>query len=115
MNNKQEYKIKENKLRWLGIDLDHTVAYSDYPDFKLKRPIKGAKEAMDKLNKSGWKIIIYTSRAWAEYDIIEKWLNKNKIPFRRIVCGKLFAKYYIDDRNIAFSGNWKEIVSTLKT
>ena len=44
-----EYKIKENKLKWLGVDLDKVVAHSDYPDFKLRKPIKGAKEALDKL------------------------------------------------------------------
>ncbi|MEK7129127.1 MAG: hypothetical protein AAB858_02130 [Patescibacteria group bacterium] len=119
MTNAKEYKIKEKELRWLGIDLDNCVAHSNYPDYKLLKPITGAKGALKRLEKDGWKIIIHTSRGWAEYDTIEKWLTKNKIPFRRIVCGKLFAKYYIDDRNIAFNGNWKEVVSkidgTLKT
>jgi len=97
-----------------GIDLDNTIAHSDSLDFKLRKPIKGAKEALDKLTKDGWKIIIYTSRSWVEYDIIERWLNKNKIPFRRIVCGKLFAKYYIDDRAVSFRGSWNNVLKQIK-
>ena len=63
---------------------------------------------------NGYKIIIHTSRAWNEYDIIEKWLDDWKIPHRRIVCGKLFAKYYIDDRNIEFNGSWEKVYKKIR-
>ena len=109
-----EYKIKEQELKWLAIDLDKTIAVSNYPNFKLQEPIKGAKESIDKLVAKGWKIIIHTARPWSDYDIIEKWLNKYEIPHRRIVCGKLFAKYYIDDRGIEFKGNWNKVLKKIK-
>ena len=107
MNKKKEFSIKEKQLKWLACDLDKTIANSSYPKFKLEKPIKGAKEALDKLTKQGWKIVIHTSRPWSDYDIIEKWLIKHQIPFRRIVCGKLFARFYFDDRGIGYRGNWK--------
>lgn len=106
--------IKEAELKWLGIDLDRTVANnSAYPEYKLLKPIKGAKKALKKLTKDGWKIVIHTSRPWNDYSLIENWLNKNKIPFKRIVCGKLFAKWLIDDRGIEFRGNWEEVVKKI--
>ena len=107
-------EIKDNELKWLGIDFDQTIASnSGAPDFTPLEPLDGAKEALDLLVSKGWKIVIYTARAWHEYDIIENWLNKYNLPFRRIVCGKLFVKWMIDDRNIEFKGNWPEIIERL--
>ena len=111
---KDEFSIKERELKWIGIDLDKTLTHTKYPEFKLTKPIKGAKEALKKLNKDGWKITISTSRAWADYENIERWLLKWDIPFRRIVCGKLLCKFFIDDRNIEFNGDWKETIEKLR-
>ena len=99
---------KDNELRWLLIDLDGTLAYSEPPDYELQEPIEGAREAMEKLTSKGWKIIIYTARPWIDYEIIENWLNKYQIPFRRIICGKPLGKYIVDDRNLEFHGDWEE-------
>jgi phosphoglycolate phosphatase-like HAD superfamily hydrolase len=108
-------KRAEAQLRWLGIDLDKTVAQnSSYPDFELLDPVDGAKDALTKLEADGWKIIIHTSRHWQDYELIESWLLKHQIPFRRIVCGKLFAKYYVDDRGIAYTGDWNEVLKQIK-
>lgn len=113
MNTKQ---LTEEKLKWVACDLDKTIAHNTgYPEFNLLEPIIGTKEYLDKLVANGYKIIIHTSRAWNEYDIIEKWLDDWKIPHRRIVCGKLFAKYYIDDRNIDFNGDWEEVYKKITT
>lgn len=104
----------ESQIKWIGVDLDKTLANnSAYPEYKLLEPITGAKEAMDKLTADGWKIIIYTARAWVDYEIIEDWLNQYQIPFRRIVCGKLFVKYMVDDRNIEFKGDWNEVLKKI--
>ncbi len=110
----KEEQMKENSFKWLAVDLDKTIATSNYPDFKLEEPINGAKRALYDLIIDGWKIIIHTSRPWSEYDVIEKWLIDNSIPFRRIVCGKLFAKYYIDDRGIKFDGDWNKVLKQIK-
>lgn len=108
------YERAERELCWIGIDLDKTLANNTaFPDFDLLEPIDGAKEALEQLNKDGWKIIIYTSRPWHDYEKIESWLNSYNIPYRRIVCGKLFVKYMVDDRNIEFNGNWREVLNKI--
>lgn len=100
----QEEKIKEDELKWVGIDLDGTIAQSHYPDFTLLEPIEGSLYSLNKLDTMGYKIIIYTARPWADYEKIEAWLTKYKMPFRRIVCGKLFCKVLVDDRALHFDG-----------
>lgn len=110
--NEDAYKLMEKDLRWLGVDLDNCLACNTgYPDFSLTDPVVGAKKAMEKLNADGWKIIIYTARHWQDYELIEKWLDKYNIPYRRIVCGKLFCKWLIDDRAIGFrNDDWDDVV-----
>ena len=111
----KEEAIAENQLRWIGIDLDKTLATnSPYPEYRLLEPVKGAKEALEQLNADGWKIVIYTSRPWMEHEQIENWLDRYNIPYKRIVCGKLFVKWLVDDRAIQFKGDWKETLKDIK-
>jgi len=106
--------IKDKELKWLGIDFDNTLAHNTgYPTFEPTVPLDGAIEAMNELAKK-WKITIYTSRHWADYQIIEDWLIRHNIPFRRIICGKPLFKYMIDDRNIEFKGKWKKTLKKVK-
>lgn len=107
--------IQEKQLKWILVDFDKTIATnSDYPEYKPLKPVDGAKKYLDRLVKDGWKITIYTSRPWNDYDLIEKWLDKWSIPHRRIICGKAFGKYIIDDRAIEFRGNWEETFNKIK-
>lgn len=101
------------ELKWLGIDLDGVISDTKAPEYKLGDLIPGAKEAMDKLESDGWKLIIYTARPWADYEEIESWLNEKQIPFRRIVCGKLLVKFLIDDRCIGFK-NWDDTLNQIQ-
>ena len=103
-------KLTDEKLKWVAVDLDFTIAKtSGYPDFKLLEPMPGAKDALHKLTDAGWKITIHTSRPSADYETIESWCEYWNIPFRRIECGKLLAKYYVDDRAIEFHNDWDEV------
>lgn len=102
--------ISSGDLRWLAVDFDETIAKnSGYPDFIPTEPLPHCKEALDFIVSKGYKIIIHTSRPWQDYDNIEKWLVEHEIPFRRIVCGKLMAKIYIDDRNFDTKIDWSDI------
>ena len=107
-------KKQEHELNWLGIDLDKTIAHnSPHPDYALLEPIDGAREALQSLSKGGWRITIYTARHWQDYDIICEWLNKYKIPYDQVVCGKLFCRWMIDDKAIHFD-SWDNVLKQIK-
>lgn len=106
--------IPNDKLKWIGVDLDGTLAQFIWPKPGIGEPMPGAVEAMQKIHESGDKIIIYTSRSWGEYCAIEDWCNDHKIPFSRISCGKPLFKYVIDDKNVEFHGNWEETLDKIK-
>jgi hypothetical protein len=99
--------LPSDGLRWVSVDFDETIAHnSGYPDYIPKEPLGGVKEKLEALEEKDYKIIIHTARPWADYTNIEQFMDYYKLPFRRIVCGKLLAKYYIDDRN-AGGLNWE--------
>lgn len=104
--------LKSEDLIWLGIDLDKTLAHND-EDFNLLEPIEGAKESLEELQSAGYKVIIYTARPWAEYQLVEEWLDNYAIPYNKIVCGKPLFRYIIDDKNIEFR-NWQQVMEDLK-
>ena len=97
------------------IDFDDTICHnSGFPNFKPTKPIKGAREALIKLKKKGFKITVFTARGWPDYQLIENWMRKHKMPTRRIICGKPLGKYIIDDRNVEFNGDWKQVINKIK-
>ena len=106
--------LNNDDLRWLLVDFDDTICHnSGSPDYTPTTPLEGAKESLDKLVKDGWKITIYTARSWSDYQRIESWLDEHQIPHRRIICGKPLGKYIIDDRNLPFNGDWKEVINKI--
>lgn len=112
--NKYTKTITNEKLKWFSCDLDGTLAESIWPEEGIGAPILGAKEAMIELAKQGFKLMVYTSRHWDDYQNIEDWLNDNGIPFKRIVCGKPLVRFHIDDKNIEFNGSWAESMAKVK-
>lgn len=90
-------------LLWAAIDLDGTLAEGiwtpDNPTSKIGDPIWPNVRKARELEAAGYKNIIHTSRGWTDYENIEGWLNHYNVPYRRIVCGKLLAAVYVDDRN----------------
>ena len=97
-------------LKWLAVDFDDTLCRSTWsPENPLAPPGDPIKENVAELRRCvglGWKIIIHTARSWAEFEIVESWLNHHDIPFKTIVCGKLLAYRMVDDRNAMLGGPW---------
>ena len=93
-------------LLWLAVDFDGTLAEAaPGPDengvWPIGEPITGNIEKARDAIRRGWKVVIHTSRPWAEYEMVEQWMNIHDVPFNKIVCGKLLAVRYIDDRGIS--------------
>lgn len=91
-------------LIWLAVDLDSTLAsplpLEEVLGGAIGPPIRENVEKARRAHQAGWKIVIHTARGWAEYERIEAWLKEFNIPFRTIVCGKILAHSYVDDRAV---------------
>lgn len=111
--NKYNEKIHNDQLRWIGVDLDNCLAIDIWPEPGIGPIMPGAKETLDKIQAQGYKLVLFTSRPYADYNNIEKWCEDNQLPIRRIFCGKPFLRWMIDDRNIEFKGSWDEIVNKI--
>ena len=99
-------------LIWCAIDFDGTIAYSTWsPEDPLALPGEPIERNIRKLRQlveAGYKIVVHTSRSWCDYELIEAYLNLHHIPFSRIVCGKLLARVYVDDRAVhADDPDWR--------
>src|SRR3990167_1318891 len=100
--------ITNEEVKGLGVDFDDTMcSNSGHPDYTPREPLPGAVESLQALDKMGYKIWIFTARPWVDYKNIEEWCKHYGVPVRRIVCGKPFFKWIIDDKNIEFDGDWK--------
>lgn len=107
------------KGKIIGIDFDSTISHC--PKWKgvgvFGKPIQNAKWAIEKFKEMGALIMIHTTRK--ETQLIRTWLKENEIPYDfvnhsprnakwKLSEKKLFADFYIDDRNISFNGDWRE-------
>ena len=79
-------------------------------------PVKGIKEAIDQLRMSGFKIVIFSSRALSEKGktAVINYLNRYDIKYDGITSEKIPAMVYIDDRAICFDGNALALVDKVK-
>lgn len=91
-------------LKWAALDLDGTLAQGIWtpedPTRQIGPPIRANVVKLNHLVADGWKIAIHTSRPWADYETIEWWLEFHRIIWHVIVCGKLLAGVYVDDRAV---------------
>ena len=96
------------------IDLDGTICSEEKQFSRALAKIKdGAKECLEKLREKGYKIIIYSARTWAEYEMTENWLKENKVPYDQIILGKPQGDYWIDDRAIRFR-SWEKVIKEIR-
>jgi len=106
-----ELPSPRGELLWYAIDFDGTLATGVWTPESSGReigvPIKENINKLWEVVRAGFKISVHTARGWEHYEAIESWLNYYEVPFRRIVCGKILAHRYVDDRAIsAFDDTW---------
>jgi hypothetical protein len=91
-------------LPWVAIDLDGTLAEGiwtfDDPTSEIGQPLWANVKKLESLQERGWLVAIHTARPWGDYDAIARWLRWYSIEYNIIVCGKVLAAAYIDDRAI---------------
>jgi uncharacterized HAD superfamily protein len=94
-------KIKPKSI--IAVDLDKTLCKEECfteEECFYATPIKKTIDKINNLNRKGHFIIIHTSRKEDLRLITEYWLKKNKVSYNVLVCEKLWADYYIDDKNL---------------
>ena len=103
----------KDKLDTITIDFDKTIAHNGpHPDYEILGPIDGAKEAIDRLVRAHYKIIICSSRDKLDFWQVYNWLIKYDIKFDCLDLGnKHLCEYYIDDKAIKFDGDWNKTLA----
>ena len=102
------------EARSICIDLDLTVCGPAGPGgYSDGEPLSGAREALAELRRRGWVLVLYTARHFNHWETTTEWLAEHGIPYDQLVFGKPPTRYYIDDRAIAFKGDWREILDLL--
>jgi hypothetical protein len=100
----------------LFVDFDRTILDNDGVFGEKMIPFPGAKEALEQLRDSGYKICIYSCRSNngdRKTDMINI-LAEYSIPYDEIVDGKPEFTFLIDDRVIeSHSGDWEYILSRI--
>lgn len=99
-------RVSDMSKSVLAVDFDGTLCNSSPPDFLLGNPIVRNVEMLRKCVLLGYKIFIHTARHWSDYGEIQEWLENHDIPYDAIICGKILAYKYIDDRNIDINKDW---------
>lgn len=88
------------ELIWAAVDLDGTLAESVWPQTTIGNPIWRNVDKAAELRVNGLKIVIHTARGWEDYEMIESWLDFYHVPYDKIVCAKLLARVYVDDKAV---------------
>ena len=83
------------------VDLDGTLCEEVATfDRSMAKPYTDRIVNLNRLFYTGNKIIIFTSRSWAEYDMTGEWLMNNGVEYDLLICGKPIGDYWIDDRSV---------------
>ena len=88
-----------NPVKIYAVDFDGVLSLEGKP-WDLGKPNTKVIREVNRLYNEGNYIIIYTSRPEEDYDKIYKWLLDNGVKFHKIVTGKLYYDYIIDDKAV---------------
>lgn len=99
--------MKRRQPKVIGVDFDGTLCHI-FPKGQKYIPKKNVKEKPNKhivevcreLQKTGVKIIVYSSRWWGDYHWMKAWLDKYDVPYDDIVLGKFKADAFLDDTTV---------------
>lgn len=82
-------------------DFDGVLAEPIWPEPGIGTPIPEGLDMLRHYQGRGFRILIHTSRHWADMEMIRAWLVK-RLGYEAagivVVCGKPLAQLYVDDR-----------------
>jgi hypothetical protein len=94
------------------LDVDNTLLeYSEYEFCVFGRPKPGARSFLARQKAKGRTVRLFTTRADIELESLRSHLETHDMMryVDHIQCGKPFGDIYIDDRAVAFRGNFDGI------
>jgi dTDP-glucose 4,6-dehydratase len=86
------------------MDIDGTICTQSGSDYALASPIFEMIDAANKLYAKGHEIIYFTARGsttgidWRE--LTEKQLSKWGVKYHKLILGKPYGDYYVDDKAV---------------
>lgn len=109
------------------VDFDGTLGPFCFPGLPDK-PYDGVVAGMNRLRELGFTIVIFTTRAWPGWKVIDgqasyyqkladvrSWLEKWKVPYDDVTHEKIPAMFIVDDRalNPTLHG-WERVVEIVE-
>lgn len=96
-------RCPEDDLKTVSFDFDGVLAQPIWPEMGIGEPIQMGLDLLAAYWGHGCRIIVFTSRHWADYEMIRGWLEF-RVPgmVDQVICGKPLASLYIDDRAVKF-------------
>ena len=89
----KQYEL-DPQLRVVAFDLDGCLFTSDQPHEGNLAVLRDAFES------PGSFVVIHTSRSYSMFEETRQLLLKNGVPFHALVCEKMRASVYYDDRAV---------------
>ena len=116
------------KKKLFCFDLDGVICKntkyknSNLINYNKSKPIPVAVKAINKLYHDGHTIVIYTARGMTIYNgnisLVKKKLFKIttnslkswKLKYHKLILGKIYYDFIIDDKSINYSPNWAKVI-----
>ena len=100
-----------NVVKIYVVDIDGTICETKEQNYFGSKPIQERIEKLNKLYDEGDTIIYYTARGyktgvnWRE--LTERQFKEWGVKYHKLVMGKPYGDYYLDDHNILFKDFFK--------
>ncbi len=108
----------KSKRKIICFDIDNVICKTENSNYKRSKPIKKAIKKINDLYRSGFKIILFTSRYMGRtnenkkkvyklgYQMTLKQLRNWKVNFHKLLMGKPSYDLIIDDLSLYYKKTW---------